>query len=284
MDSDEINIGGSSYWIFITLVSITTLVFLLLWSFHNNSVKGVVVSLIFLTMIIVSILFSRLKIFDMSSWGDNALSFTLGFGIWAIVGLFLQSNGQSIISFGDNNLFATIASELPQLMEFSVNVFLVPIAEEMFWMIGLPFALITIMHITGKRFSLFSKAWFQILVVAAIGGITFAMFHVGKWFVGFIISAIIFRTVMIVLVYGEHKYDILKGINVVAAFSVGAHIANNMSTVGLSQSWLIISSNFWPVGLLIILFMALMLLSGLERLISLIAGGKAPQQTFTRGN
>ena len=283
VEKNEISIGGSAFWILLSLIAVSTLVFLLIWSFHNNSVKGVVVGLIFISMIFASILFSRLKVFDMAGWGDNTLSMTAGFGIFALTGTIFGN--QSVISVPQNFLFSTLASELPQMIEFTMNVFLIPIAEEMFWIVGLPFALFSVLRIFGKSINFFNNKVFQIFVVSTISSLSFAFFHVGKLFIAFIVSAIIFRTLMIVLVYAEHEFNILKGVNLVAGFAVGAHIANNMNSVGFTQSWLIIQSNFFPAGMIIIMIAIIFFGSGIERLISLLLRRKsATTGLFVKGD
>lgn len=274
MNKDEINIGGSSFWILLTLVAISSLVFLLIWSFFENSIRGAVVSIIFLGMILASSILSRLKVFDFNSWGDNTLSFTIGFWLWIGVGSFFGT--QSVLSVSSNQLFATISGELPQLVDFVVNTFLVPIAEELFWIVALPFAIISMLNNAGNRVSFFKNGVLQIIITVLIGATTFAFFHVGNVaFVAFIISAMIFRTLMVVLIYGEQKYDIIKGVNLVAGFAVGAHIANNLSNFGINKAILLLQENFLPVGLIVYALMILLFLSGIERLISLIAGKKS---------
>jgi len=274
MNRDEINIGGSSFWILLTLVAISSLVYLLIWSFFENSIRGAVVSIIFLGMILASSILSRLKVFDFSSWGDNTLSFTGGFWIWiGIAGFF---GTQSVLSVSSNQLFATISGELPQLVDFVVNTFLVPIAEELFWIVALPFAIISMLNNAGNKYEFFKNGIFQIAVTVLVGVTTFAYFHVGNvGFVSFIIAAMLFRTIMLVLVYGEQKYDILKGVNLVAGFSVGAHIANNLTNFGINKAFLLLQANFLPVGLIVYILMGFLFLSGIERLISLIAGKKS---------
>jgi hypothetical protein len=266
---EDISIGGSIFWILMVLISLTGLSYLLVWSFHNDSVKGVVVSVVFVTLIISGILLSRLKIFDYASWGDNTLSFSIGFFIWFAVGKFFGP--QSILSISQNYLFASIASDLPQLIEIIMNVFIIPISEEIFWMFGIPFSLITIMTVIGEKYSLWKNLYLQMFVVIVVASVTFAIFHVGKFFISFIIAAMLFRTIMIVLVYGDYNFNILKGVNLVAAFAVGAHIANNLIDVGIGKTWLVLSTNI-PVLLMIVVFFGIIFLSAIDRILKFILG------------
>jgi len=261
---EEINIGGSVFWIMLVLLGLMSLIFLLIWSFFNNSIQGATVSLIFTVMIISGVLLSRLKVFDLASWGANTFSFTLGFFLYIFIGSIFGQ--QSII--GQNYLFATLSTTLPQIIDLTVNTFLVPIAEELVWMIGLPFALITVMNEIGKRWSIWKQGWLQITILIIIGGSTFAIFHQGKLLESFVIASIVFRSTLLFLVYGEQKYNIIKGVNLVAAFSVGAHIANNLVYRGIDTVWLLITNNFWPVGMLIVVFFGVIFISAIENIIS----------------
>lgn len=270
-NKDELNIGGSIFWILLILISLAGLMYLLIWSFHNDSIKGAVVSTIFITMITSGVLLSRLKVFDFHSWGDNALSFTIGFFVWMGLGSLFTSQSVLSLSVSKNYLFATISSELPQLVEVITNVFIVPIAEEIFWMIGMPFALITILNQMGKKWDIFSNEWLQMFIVIAIASSTFAVFHVGKAFISFIIAAIIFRTIMIVMVYGEHHFDMLKGINLVSGFAVGAHIANNMLDTGIQKTWLVLQTSL-PVLIIVIVVFGALFLSAADRILRFFTG------------
>ena len=268
-NKEDINIGGSIFWILMVLLSLSGLAYLLIWSFHNDSVRGVVISVIFTTLIIAGILLSRMKIFDFYSWGDNALSFTLGFFAW--LGLGRLFGTQSILSVSENHLFAAIAADLPQLVEVILNVFIIPIAEEIFWMIGIPFALISVMNELGKKYPLWKNLYLQMFVIIVVASVTFAIFHVGKMFIGFMIAAIVFRTIMIVLIYGEHKFDIIKGINLVVGFAIGAHIANNMISTGIQKTYLVLQTNT-TVFIIVLVFFGVLFLSALNTILRFVLG------------
>lgn len=276
---EDINIGGSIFWISMILISLMGLMYLLIWSFHNNSVKGAVISLIFFGMIVSGILLSRLKVFDMASWGDNSLSFTLGFFMWVVLGKIFGQ--QSVLSVSKNYLLSTIAAELPQFIEFIVDNFIVPISEELFWMVGIPFALITIMKQIGKRFKLFDNVFFQTIIIILVCSTTFAIFHVGKAHTAFMIGAIIFRTIMIVLIYGEYQFNLLKGVNLVAGFSIGAHIANNLLDTGFGKAWIILKSE-WIVAIIILTVFGLIFISAIERILKFIFGKTPTLEDFRK--
>jgi len=279
MNSDEINSGGSAFWILITLISLVSLIFIMIWSYHANSAKGAILALIFFAMITASAFLSRLKVFDWSSWGDNTLSFTIGFVVWMVLG---TVSSLSVLS--QNHLFASISGELPILLDFTTSVFLIPIAEEMFWMIGLPFALITIMNILGNKYAAWKTGWVQIPMLILIGSLSFAFFHVGKVFIGFVMVAIIFRSLLLFLVYGEHHYNILKKVNLVAGFALGAHIANNLVAFGLESAWLTVKSNFWFAGFFIVAFLLIMFISAIDKIFELINGNSKKDKLMSLKN
>lgn len=265
------NIGGSAFWVLIILISILGLSFLGIWSYQNNSVKGAIISFIFFAMIVTGIVLSKFEIFNLGTWGENSLSFTIGFLIWLFIGIFFGT--QSILSVSENALFAAIAGELPQLTEFLMNAFVIPISEELFWMVAIPFSIITIMNITAKNktLSFFENSWFQIFVIVLVSGITFAAFHVGKLFVAFLIAAFLFRASMVVLVYGDMKLDILKPIRLIVSFALGAHIGNNLINYGLRKSWILLTTNFWAIGWIVFALFFIIFLSAINQIFTPLA-------------
>ena len=275
-DKDRIIIGGSIFWVFIILVSLMGLSYLGIWAYQNDSVKGATISFIFFAMIITGIVLSKFEIFNIGTWSENCLSFTLGFGIWMAFGLFMGT--QSVLSVSQNQYFSAISSELPQLLDFLTTIFVIPISEELFWMIAIPFSLFTIFNLLGKKYPIFSNNILQIFLISIVSGVTFAAFHVGKLIINFLLAAYIFRTIMIVLVYGDQKYDIIKKINLVVAFSLGAHIGNNLINYGFVKGNLILFDNFAAVGWMIYLLFLVIFISGFNKLLEIIFAKKLQPQ------
>lgn len=277
LTNKEISIGSSIFWILLALILVVGLTFLSIWSFHNDSIKGIVIAFIFFAMAVSGILFSKFEIFNMGTWSENCISFVAGFGIWSIFSGILGT--QSILSVSKNYLFATISGELPQVIDVTMNAFIVPIAEEMFWMFAIPYALISIMNQIGKKYDWANNSIIQILVVAVMASLSFAMFHVGKEALTvFLISAIIFRSIMIFIVFGESKFDYLQKFNLVASFSVGAHIANNLLQGGFKIAMTVIQTEpiiYWTI----IGFALLMIATVLNKLFSYFfnKSDKSPQ-------
>lgn len=257
------NLGSSIFWILLVLISLSGLTYLGIWAYQNNSVKGVTLSFMFFSMIIAGIILSKFELFNMGTWGENASSFTLGFLIWGVVSYFTK-NTYSVLSIAENSLFSTIAGELPELLELLMHGFVIPISEELFWLVGMPYAVFSIMNVIGKKVEIFANVWFQIFVAVIVGGVSFAVFHVANAAFRFMVAAFIFRTILIVLTWGDIKADFLKPLDLIVAFGVGAHIGNNLIRYGLSDAFLILSSNFFQIGWLVFGLLAIILLSGIS--------------------
>lgn len=263
-ETENYSIGNTIFYIFTAVLSIFGMVLLMIWGFHANNLKAGFISIIFITMIFAGFLFAILtqqfKSMNYGSFGDTSLGFLLGFIIWQIIG----SSSKSVLSISSNTLFSSIASELPIHLEFIMEAVVIPFAEEMFWMIGLPVALYAVMKLVGKKFELFNNKIFQIIVIIIISGITFALFHVGQSSMGFIISAMVFRAIMIWMVLGDQQFDWLTAFTMTAGFSFGAHSGNNWAQWGFSDGLGHLIQNF-DVGFVIILFYLLILLAALNQ-------------------
>lgn len=265
-EKSDYNIGDSVFWILIVLMVLSGMSYLGIWSYHNNSIQGALLSSMFFAMIISGIVLSRFQIFDMGTWGENTFSFMLGFGLWMLIGSFFGT--QSVLSVSQNQLYSTIAGELPELLNFVMNVIVIPISEEIFWMIALPFGLFSIMHTIGKKVDWINNAWFQIFVVCIVGGITFGIFHVSNFFLPFLISAFIFRSTLVILVWGDKMTDWIKPVKLIVAFAVGGHIANNMFAYGLQRSWFIITNYFASIGWMILTLFLVIFISAINYFIT----------------
>lgn len=245
------NPGGSIFWIIWTAVTLIGLVWLSIWSYHNDSIQGIALFAIFSIMILIGLIFSRMEVFRSGGWGENSLAFMVGLVMWLIIGGLSSNNAAfSFLSISTNELFAAISGEMPRLLEFVMNSFVIPLAEEMLWIIGIPFTMIWIFSLLGKKYKVFKNPWLQLILIALVSGITFAAFHVGKLFLAFLIAAFIFRSIMIFGVIGDMKLDLIPGIKVLPAFALGAHIGNNWAAFGFVDGWRVMSAE--PVILFIV--------------------------------
>lgn len=256
------SIGGSVFWIVLLLIAIMSLSLLGFWGYQNQNIRVITIAMMYAVMILFAIAFAYKQIFDLGSWVGNSVSFSLGFLIWIGAGTLFGK--QSFLTLSTNHLVQGIVGVLPQFIENILQVILVPIAEELFWMFGLSFGLFTILNIMGKKNKIFKNSFLQLSIIAVIGGLTFAIFHIGSWaLTSFLIGAFIFRAVMIVFVYGEQKYDWVRKITFLPSFAIGSHIANNLIQTGIGNFFVVINSNFFPFGLIIYLFFGIIFISAI---------------------
>lgn len=277
MASDSSITTASIFWIVAYLVSLGGLIWIAIWAFFNNSVTGVVIAFIFFMMLVSSFVLSKRTLFQTGTWKQNATSFTLGFIIWMFIGGFKQS----VLSVAQNNLFSTIAGELPQFLEFVMNTFVIPIAEESLWIIALPDVLHFLFDQIGgavRSLSFLKNKIVQLIAIAAIAATSFALFHVGNiGFAAFLIAAIVFRSIMIFFVVGDQSLNTIPIITVVPAFAVGAHIGNNLAQYGVGKGLTLIMQNL-QIGWLIIGLFIIIFLSAIDNFIGLFSvafGGKS---------
>jgi len=264
---------GSVLWISFILLSISGLFYLGLWSVQNDSIIALAISVLFAIAILFGIVISKFEVLKSElDFTKSCASFTMGFFLYVIIGgLIKVSQGKSFLysvfskfSLQENFLFSTLSGDLPIFWDRFVNTFTIPVAEELFWMIGLPIGIIWTMNILSKtgRLSFLANKFLQLMVILLIAGVTFAIFHVGNaGFIAFLIGSFIFRSILILFVYGDSLLDIFPFMDVLTTFALGAHIANNIMAKGL-MNWLIImySEIF---GKFIIVFMLIILGIGL---------------------
>lgn len=221
-------LGGSIFWILVILVSLAGLIYLGIWAYHNNNVQAIAILSIFGIMILSGVILSRFEIFNSGTWTQNSFWFLIGFALYAFL---LSSGSKSVLSLTQNGLFASISSQLPLELEFTFNTYIIPIAEEIFWMIGIPYSVNSILELIGIKFAPAKNIFVKLIIIGAISAVTFAYFHVAKVFFLFLIGAMIFRLFMVLSVIGEPalagRFRALRFLMIVPAFSLGAHIGNN---------------------------------------------------------
>lgn len=246
----DFDIEGSIFWILMTVIALTTFVFYSVFAYQTENLRLAIISFMFAIMLIAGIVLSKLESFNGSSWKEATFSFTLGFLLWGVIGGGIFGT-QSIMSVVENNLFATISGELPFVVKFTFNTFLVPIAEEIFWFMGLTYAIISILNIIGRTTPIFKNAFVQMAIILPLLAVTFAYFHVGKAaLTSFIIAAMFFRIFVSAIVIGDQRYDWFKKINIGIAFALGSHIANNWFDFGFIKSFTVMATEpiiLWSV-------------------------------------
>jgi hypothetical protein len=275
------NIGKSIFFLMTSILAIGGLIFLMIEAFHSNNVQEAIIALIFISMIIAGLILAiatqNFNILDFGSFGAASLSFVFGAIIWLFIGKF---GAGSVLSVSQNALFSQISSQLPLNLEFVLQTFVIPFAEEMFWMVAIPVVLISICILIGKNqkawyTKIFGQAWFQILLVSIIAGITFAIFHVGKYIISFIIAAILFRVILTSAVFASKDYGLLAKIGaLVVSFSFGAHVGNNWASFGFTDGLNLMFQNFSSIGWIVLGFLALIIGGAIYQIYTIIKTGR----------
>ena len=269
--SVNFDLGGSIFWMLMILISLVSLVYFALWSYHNESIKGAVISVVYFMMIVSGVLLSKFEIFNFGSWSSDSLSFVIAFIPYFFVGMKAATNSTlAILSLERSYLFSTIVSELPTHIEYVLDMFLIPIAEDVFWVVGLPFVLFTVFEQFGKMWKPFDNKVIHFILVLLICGVSFAGFHIGRSVFSYLVAAFIFRTFTIGIVYADIMFDVFKNFRLVAAASLGAHIGNNIGSViarnGFSNVMGSINQNLFPMNIVIFIFFGLLLLSAFNQI------------------
>lgn len=262
----DMNLGGSIFWIILVVFSILGLSYLGIWSYQEQSIPGVALSVIFFGMIATGILLSKGEVFDLSDFKTNSLSFNIGLLAW----LGITNSNLSVLSVTENRLFSQIAGELPEFQEFLMNAIIIPISEELLWMIALPFVTFSILNTMGKSLPVFKNTFLQLTIITILTGLTFSFFHVGKTFLVFLAVAFVFRMVLIFASYGDIEWNWLPGLALVPSFAVGSHIGNNWGVSGFWEGLNILTQNY--VGWLVILFLIITIFASLDKIGEMIMG------------
>ena len=125
------------------------------------------------------------------------------------------------------------------------------------WAIALPLGIIAILVMMSKEFPIFKNTAFQFFIILIICGTTFASFHTSTTLIAFYIAATLFRTIQIILFYGDQKYDIIKGYSITYSFLIGTHMANNLVVYGVSKAYNILLTE--PMGWVTLIIFAIII-------------------------
>jgi len=248
--------SGSIFWLILTFISLMGLTLLGLWAFHNKHLQAFFVSFIFFGMIISGIVLAMLsnkKLYDFGTFTQSCVGFTIGF----IPYYFIGGLEKSVLSLTENSLFSAVSSELPQAISVLMTGFVIPFSEEILWIIGIPYTLIAILDVAGKKYKFFKEPIVQIIIIGVVAATSFAFFHIGKLVLAFLLSALIFRLVMIFMILGDQKSDLLKFLFIPVSMAVGAHMGNNLAPIGIFQGFSIIFQ--YNAGIALILYATLTL-------------------------
>lgn len=262
--SDSIldTVSVSVFWYIITAIFGTGLLYILLWSIQpaHNNLPAAIISIIFLFMFIISMILSKIEILRNGTLVGNSIALWVGVIFWSLFRYLITnfySAGNKLFSLtADTAFFSTAVQSLPMTLQFVFNVIVAPIAEEMLWIVAIPYSVIAGGNYVAKStdYKIFGNKYFQLIAMIAIGAPTFAAFHIGNIAItGFLIFVAVFRAILLLVVYlptRERKY----GFSVLPAFAIGAHIANNWIEFGLNNGLQLLNQNLIWVGLLAYVF------------------------------
>lgn len=266
---DDTSIGSSIFIILVSLLSLGGMVLLAITAFHTNNLKAGYIAMIFFMMIISAlmlvVLTGKFHVLQFGSFGETSLSFLIGFVVWLIIGGAQTQSVLSNLAISSNTLFASVASELPLFLEFLMECIVIPFAEETFWTLGIPVAIVSLMMIGGKKYKILNNLWLQIAAVIVIGSLSFAVFHVGKNVLSFVFAAIIFRSIMVWAVLGDQKINWWKWGTISVGFAYGAHAGNNWGNWGFMNGIHLLTQNL-NIGWIVFAFFGLVVLSAINRI------------------
>jgi hypothetical protein len=219
----------------------------------TNSNLGFGISIFFFSMIVGSLIlilfFVGKNVFE-SGDKDFSLSttfFFIGFVLMFIIGSIQSKLQFSIFSVGKSNLLSLLSSQLSSSEDFILNVFNVPVAEELLWLIAIPFLIIVLLNTIGVK-----NKWVQFGIIIAVSSVSFALFHVGKIFLTFLISAFVFRTVLLFLYVGDGLLNTITWADIGASLALGIHVGNNWATYGFWNGISLLLDSVWGIILLVI--------------------------------
>ncbi|MEA3430334.1 MAG: hypothetical protein U9R08_03600 [Nanoarchaeota archaeon] len=274
-------IGGIAFITSLFVIALAVFIWVGIWGHENNSIRAGFYLLIFGTMLLSApiliilgeTIFKQNVIRYMGGWSDACLSFVIGLVAWGGMVFFTGGYEKSVFAISQNQLATSVSGQMPKMLEFGSTSFLIPIAEEFFWMFTIPIVVKLLLDLLGKKFKIFTNIWLQIAIIATIAGTTFAIFHIGKLaFTAFIIAAIIFRALMIVIVKGDQWANMIKYVAITTTFSFGAHVGNNLAVYGVGEAYRVITQNFFQIGWIITLIL-LVIFGGALNKIGIILSG-----------
>jgi len=222
----------------------------------------------FLTLFGLAFL-NRFKV-TKSSFQKDCVSHVIGlFSAMAFLGLaassmsFLVPSQMSATStipvfldMGPMNIMNLLQGNLNRFEEMWLNTVGAPIAEEMSYTIALP-AILSLIFV-GLAWSMprykdiFLNKYLQIATFIAVCAPLFMYTHVGMaGAISFAISSLVFRTIQILVVYGDMMVNLIPYTTVVASFAIGFHTGWNVfSYVGFDIGSYITIMASEPLGLL----------------------------------
>jgi len=261
--------SGSIFWLLLTFITLLGLILLFLLAFREENLQAAIIAVIFFAMIMVGLILaiaSNKKLYDLGSWSQSSIGFSIAFIFYYI----LSGSGKSVLAVTENPLFASVSSELPRGLSYVMNIFVIPFAEEVLWIIGIPYTLMALLDLLGKKYKIFSNLYVQLAIIGLIAGATFALFHLQKLVLYFLVGALLFRLITIWAVLGEQKGDWIKWLMIPPAAAIGAHMGNNMSGAGFFSSFSTVYTYNPIVAVIMFGFLGIVFLSAVNGIIEFL--------------
>lgn len=266
-------IDASPFWLLFSLLNLSGLIYLALWGRANMSFQAIIVFVIFAIMFLVSIVASFFDLFFVkNSFSQACMWWFTGGIIWYALGSLSSLGGSknilSTVSPGQADLLATISGDLPLFWSWFINNVVAPVNEEAFWGIGLPVGLMIIMDGIGEEYPIFRHPFLQFIIIITVSALSFAIFHVNNIVLLFLISAIFFRTLVMVIYWGDRSYNLIPDVAVFPAFMLGAHMGNNIAkSGGITNAVSMMARNPW--GWIVGLILGFCIYVALDRMIEI---------------
>lgn len=257
---------GVIFWAMCIIFSFVGLAYMIGLGITTHNAQMTLIALMFGTMLTFSLVISNFISKDTFfketySFTKVTTSFLIGFVSWFAFATISTASKQSIFStftISNQNLLASVSSQMPPIWGWFINCVSAPIVEEAFFLIALPSMLFYIIFQIKEEF----PPIVALLIVLPMAAISFRIFHTGQSgavLSVFGIAAIIFRSIQIFLRYsGSKAFDFIP-LPVCASFAVGAHMANNMVSSGISKVWTLVI--FEPIGFITIGILLIFLLT-----------------------
>lgn len=241
------------------------LFYLMIWSYHEGTLKPFIISTIFICFILFSFIFDLYKNLYPSgaSFTKNAFSWSLGGFLGYLFG-WLGSQGASMFAMPKQSLLSQISGELPPFWDSVVNIKGAAVSEELLFIIAIPTMIIFGLRLLSRRFEFFDNPWVETTLVMIIITPLFYWFHVGKLAItSFITAVIAFRLITVSFTWGEKQGNLLPFVSILPAFAFGFHEFNNIASQGgfveYASTLIYKGPHFFGVAILVvyvILFMA----------------------------
>lgn len=271
----------SVFWYTISAIFGAGMIYILLWSIQpaNNNLPAAIISIIFLLMFLLGIILSKLEILKNGTVAGNSLALWLGIAMWSLVRYLMdtayQNSGKLFSLTANATFFSTSLQTLPLFLQFLFNVIVAPIAEEMLWIVAIPYIVISIgdYFAKSKKYTFMGNRIVQVLIMILIAAPTFALFHIGNLaLTSFLIFVALFRTILLITVYlpsGKRHWAFA----ILPAFAIGAHIANNFIEFGVVNGFQVMTGSFFYMGLIGFIFIFGTLLFALASIYNRITKG-----------